>query len=192
MSEPMSRQCPDNVPARTPTPQWTGWNVLCLEPGREQTVAAHLIRRGLTGYLPTVHVRYRVGPCRRPMHRDRPMFPGYAFLRAGHGRWDLVHAAPGFIRCLLNGNEPAELSDATISIVRETEANLLAASHQKKKCWDFRVGDLVRFTRKYAPFDGMSGLLQRLDRRDQAVIEILLPGRAVRINTSAQWLRRIG
>ena len=168
-----------------------GWNVLCVAPGHERIAAAHLIRRDLVGYLPTIQCCCRVGVIRRRVFEDRPMFPGYLFLRSDHDRWHAVHAIPGFVRCLMDGDRPAELSEAAIAIVRETEAKLIESIQRKERKFDFKIGDLVRLVRPYFPFDGMSGLLQRLDKRDRAVIELTLPGRSVAIDTHAQWLRAV-
>ena len=166
------------------------WNILTIAEGREHVAAAFLLYCGIERYLPMQPVHYRLGPTRRRTVAMRPIFPGYLFVPAGHDRWGDLHMCPSIRGFLRNGEWPALLSFDAIALIQSTETEM-ATQPIRSARWSFDVGDTVRYCRRYWPFDGSQGILRRLDKRDRVVIEIMMPGRAVAVDTSAQWLKKI-
>lgn len=168
------------------------WNVLRSAPSREATAAERLLDLGFEHYLPLMPSVVRHGALRQRSFTSRPIFPQYLFVRAGHDRWREALDASGIIGLLraAGSDSPATVTDSAIDEIRRLELALAVIPSRKRV---FSVGDKVRYVRRYFPFDGMAGILKRIDKRDRAVIEMILPtGSAVaRLDTGIQWLRAV-
>ena len=157
------------------------WNVLTVDPNRELGVAAILTGLRFTCYVPTRPVRVRMPharrePTGRQRHRfvDRALFPRYIFLQVEQvPRWNVLRAIPGLKGYLRTGEAPATVSDAAVDAVREMERQVNDERRNPRKSWPFRAGDHVRIRDQRDPFFGIEGLLEKLDRRDRAVIALM-------------------
>jgi transcription antitermination factor NusG len=95
------------------------WHALHVFPNREKKVAAQLLRRSVEHFLPLYTERSKWSD--RSVTLERPLFPGYLFVRFAADLRRIVIAAPGVLRIL--GNKEDEAVDATeIERIREAIA----------------------------------------------------------------------
>jgi transcriptional antiterminator RfaH len=166
------------------------WNILRIAPNREYSIIRHLVDRGLECYLPTYKIRRGSG--RMAKITDKPLFPGYMFIRMGQdGAEKAIHSFSGCLGYLIGLEGPKSLSEAAIALVRQVEEDMQTSFYAKaaRRGWAFRPGDKVTVCRKYHPFDGIEAILQGVDKRDRAILLLMVPGRALTVSVSAQWLR---
>jgi len=92
------------------------WRVLHVVMNHEKRVAQHLTARSLEPYLPLYSERSRWSD--RVVRLERPLFPGYVFVRFSSDARLTVISAPGVVR-LLGEAERDTLSDAEIRRIRD-------------------------------------------------------------------------
>jgi transcription antitermination factor NusG len=155
------------------------WYVLVVAPGRERTVAGHLIGRRVGVYLPEFEERISNLRTGRRQTVSRPMFAGYLFTFAwlSPRNYHRIRDVPGALDFLTSGQAgPAVVPDELIDRVRAVENKLrpLVVSHEGfghikrvKRGWrryrtitDQRVADheIVRVRTWSALLDGIVGL----------------------------------
>jgi transcription antitermination factor NusG len=166
------------------------WHIILTEPGRDLTAVASLVARGLSCYMPTYALmQANARNCHRRAHLvDRPLFPGYIFLRAGQeGAAEAVRASAGVRGWLRSGDGLAALSEAAMAVVRHVEQELNKKVHAVHDL-QFRPGQRVRISRPYYPFDGLCGIIQRLDRHDRVILSLMTLGRAVSVSVATKFI----
>lgn len=162
------------------------WHILTIEPRREFTVAASLAGSGVTIYLPTYQVRVGAGRLTRLI--DRPLFPGYLFARMASGAsWRAVHSAAGYSGYLRCGEYPATLSEAAIVLVRKVEEEMAAKAKVRES--RFQRGDEVVIDEDKNPWMGLHGIVEKLDKTDRVIIEIIEHGNSWRISVPVDCLK---
>lgn len=155
------------------------WNVLTTEPRREASVAAGLIGRGVTVYLPLYRERVRAAPNTAAQFRvvDKPLFPGYLFAKMQGDAWNAARRVAGYAGYLRSGDAPATLSEAAIDAVRRLEADLATRAPCESL---FRPGDAVRITDDNSPWCGIEATVRGLDKRDYVIISHI-SGKRIRV-----------
>jgi transcriptional antiterminator RfaH len=132
------------------------WTAAQLEPNRERIALLLLRQEQFTVYAPRLRVR-RVIRGRRE-EREAPLFPGYAFV-AIELQWSRARWCPGVVRLVMDGIQPARVSDAVIEAIKSRERDGAIEFSRN----GFKFGDKVRllagpFSGHCAIYAGMSGL----------------------------------
>jgi transcriptional antiterminator RfaH len=132
------------------------WTAAQLEPNRER-IALHLLaRENFTVYAPRLRVRHTVRGRRED--REAPLFPGYCFVWI-ELQWHRARWCPGIRRLVMDGPQPARISNIVIEEIRSRERK--GAIELPKRL--LKPGDRVRllagpFQGHLAIYAGMSGL----------------------------------
>lgn len=170
------------------------WHILTTEPQREVSVASGLVGYRVAVYLPTYPVRVKAAPNTGKQFRivDRPLFPGYLFAKMADGAcWEAVHRV-GRVSGYLRGPEgPRLLSDAAIALVRQSEKAMVEASKAEREK-PFKPGDHVRIDEYGNPWTGLTGVVERLDKSDRAVIMLIAAHSAWPVSIATASLREAG
>ena len=96
------------------------WACARLEPHRERVALYHLSLAGFSTYLPRLR-EWRRSHGRRIEVRP-PLFPGYCFIQI-ELQWHTARWAPGVVRLVLDGVQPARVPDTVISEIKSRERN---------------------------------------------------------------------
>jgi transcriptional antiterminator RfaH len=132
------------------------WTAAQLEPNRER-IALHLLaRENFTVYAPRLRERCIVRGRRE--ERETPLFPGYLFIWI-ELQWHRARWCPGIRKLVMDGIQPAKVSDAVIEEIRGRERNGAIELPKRR----LKPGDPVRllagpFRGHLAIYAGMSGL----------------------------------
>jgi len=139
------------------------WRVLQVLTNHEKRVAQYLTVRSLEHYLPLYTERSRWTD--RTVTLQRPLFPGYLFVRfATASRLALV-STPGVLKLL--GNESVDtISAAEIERIREALSEGYILRPHAGVC----VGTRVRVMR--GMFEGIEGIVTELRRKCMVVITL--------------------
>lgn len=142
------------------------WAVVQTESQRERSVRVLLMRLGLITYFPRIKVRGRI----------EPLFPSYLFVLL-EKQWWSVRWTPHVIRILMNGDQPAKLSEDIVHQILKRERNgfvqLPTAARTLSK------GQKVRIIR--GSFEGQIGLYEGMSSRDRERVLLDLLGQAVAV-----------
>jgi transcription antitermination factor NusG len=84
------------------------WRVLHVIPNHEKKVTNHLLHRSVEHFLPLYSERSRWSD--RSVTLERPLFPGYIFVRFARESRRTVISAPGVLRIV--GNKQSEVVEA--------------------------------------------------------------------------------
>jgi transcriptional antiterminator RfaH len=95
------------------------------------------------------------------------------------GPWYDARSAPGVIRILLNGDQPAHVPDTVIDDIRAREVGGVV---RLPKLPPFRPGDRVRILR--GPFEGHFGLYDGMAPHKRIFVLLSLLGASVRTEMS--------
>lgn len=129
----------------------TRWYAIQTKPKRESSVQAALDRTGIEVYCP--RVRRAHGRADRKSWHETPLFPGYLFARFDFGRdYPRVRWTSGLVRVVMGGGTPLELSEATLSSVRQMEREGFDVRHRPVQ---WKPGVRARVVR--GPFAGFEG-----------------------------------
>ena len=105
------------------------WNIIRVAGARERSVADEL-RRGLGLHSYHPQEKFRVTRAARTIEHKRPLMPNYLFvLGIENGTWRDVKATRGVIGwvCLAGSDEPASITDAELTTIRDLERAYNAA-----------------------------------------------------------------
>ena len=139
------------------------WRVLQVVANHEKKVAKQLQTRSLDHYLPLYTERSRWSD--RTVIVERPLFPGYIFVRFSPESRIAVIYAPGTLRLL--GRSKADMVDsAEIERIRAA----LAGGYQLRPHPRISVGTRVRLTRGL--FEGREGVVTDLRPHCSVVIAL--------------------
>src|SRR5262245_40944385 len=93
------------------------WFAVQVMPQSERRVASILEYKGYQQFAPTYVVRKRWSD--RIKVQEKPLFPGYVFVRTpGTTAAGLLCSTPGVMRLLSFGGRPSALPDAEIEAIR--------------------------------------------------------------------------
>jgi transcriptional antiterminator RfaH len=96
------------------------WGCAQLQPIRTAVALHHLALAGYEVYHPRLR-QQRVSHGRRVLATP-PLFPGYAFIHIV-AQWYTARWAPGVVRLVLDGVQPARVPDTVISEIKSRERN---------------------------------------------------------------------
>lgn len=170
------------------------WHILRTEPNSERRAAEWLAGPAVAAvydvYLPMElkFCRPRIAGRRQPTTPvERPLIPGYLFAKVNHLiiDWGRVRASPGVLGLLMFNGAPATLTEHGIEAVRMIEADQRKPP-SKRAVHRFKVGQVVSIAEGL--FAGYRGIIQRLDKNDKAVLELVSPGTGTLRDASCQWL----
>jgi transcriptional antiterminator RfaH len=148
------------------------WTAAQLQPQRANLALHCLALAGFNVYLPRLR-EHRVSQGRR-IETTPPLFPGYAFVLM-QLQWRAAHYCPGVIRLVMDGLQPARVSDDIIAEIRARERNGLVELPARRA----RLGDRIRVMR--GPFGGQPGLYAGQAPRDRVAVLLSLLGGQRRI-----------
>jgi transcription antitermination factor NusG len=153
------------------------WYALQTQPRYEKKVAAQLLKKGITTFLPVVSEVHRWSDRKKVI--QVPLFTGYAFVRivATPQERLLVLRTPGIVRFVGGNGENYPIPDKQIDDIR-------AILEQKVSCMLYpflRVGQRVRI--RGGCLDGIEGLLVALEGDRGLVISVdsILQSIAIRV-----------
>jgi len=142
-------------------PGFLQWRALHVIANHEKKVTRHLSLRSLEYYLPLYSERSRWSD--RTVTIERPLFPGYVFVRFPPESRLSVVSTPGVLKLL--GNKGAEIvACAEIDRIR----GALAAGHVLRPHPGISAGTRVRVCRGI--FEGVEGTVSELRRSCTVII----------------------
>jgi transcription antitermination factor NusG len=125
------------------------WHVLQVIANREKCVAQHLAARSLEHYLPLYRARSRWSD--RTVVLERPLFPGYVFIRYSPKTQIALMSTPNVL-ALLGGGEGQTVSGEEIARIREG----LAKGHVLRPHSGIAIGSRIRV--RSGVFEGVEGV----------------------------------
>jgi transcription antitermination factor NusG len=158
-------------------PEDLAWWALYTRHQHEKAVAEMLSAKGFEVFLPLYETQRR--------WRDRkkmlwlPVFPGYLFVRGGHGRRLQIVSTPGIHLILSNGDHAAIIPEEEILAIRKAvEGPFRIEPHPFLKC-----GERVRVKR--GTLEGVEGVLVRKKNLCRLVLSVDLLERSVAVEIDA-------
>lgn len=139
------------------------WHVLHVNANHEKRVALHLSSRSIEHYLPLYAERSRWSD--RTVNLERPLFPGYLFVRFSLEMRLPVISTPGVLKVL--GNKGAEIVDD--SEVQKIRLGL-ASGCALRPHGGISAGTRVRI--RSGIFEGMEGSVLELRRNCSVIIRL--------------------
>lgn len=139
------------------------WCALHVKTNHEKRVANHLAVRTVEHYLPVYSERSRWTD--RTVVLERPLFPGYLFVRLSpEARFQII-SAPGVLR-LLGNTETDHVSNEEIERIRIA----LAGGYALRPHPGLRLGTRVRLRK--GVFAGVDGIVTEIRRMCNVVISL--------------------
>lgn len=139
------------------------WAVLQVNTNQEKRVAHHLEVRCVEHYLPLYSERSRWSD--RTVQLERPLFPGYLFVRYCSDVRLPIISTPGVLKLLGNG-ETGKVSAEEIERIREALAN----GYVLRPNQGLNVGTRVRM--RVGLFAGIVGTVTQVRRKCSVVIAL--------------------
>ncbi|HKF45739.1 MAG TPA: transcription termination/antitermination NusG family protein [Terracidiphilus sp.] len=139
------------------------WSALQVKTNQEKKVAQHLAIRDIEHYLPVYSERSRWTD--RTVTVERPLFPGYLFVRSSRDVRVPIISSPGVLRLLGNG-------ETDLLTVEEVERIRIALSsgYVLRPNPGLSVGTRVRLLNGI--FAGIDGTVTELRRKCNVVIAL--------------------
>lgn len=152
------------------------WFVLRVQSRRERWAAENVERQagqyGTEYYLPMISE----GEC---------LFPGYLFVRTGHGAWRFLEGTYGVIEVLKSGERPAVLRPDEMGHIRRLEIDGTGLVRLPNV---FERDELVRV--QDGPFIGYTGLVEGMSARDRVRVLLGVMGRETPVELHISQLER--
>ena len=159
------------------------WRVIHVVPNHEKKVAAHLTYRSVEHFLPLYAERSRWSD--RSVTLERPLFPGYLFVRFVQELRRTVISSPGVLK-LLGKEESGDVESAEIDRIRLAIANgQVLRPHPP-----IYVGTLVRVTN--GVFAGAEGMVVELRSSCKVVISMSAVRQCYSLETDMRNLEVLG
>lgn len=155
------------------------WFVVNTQPSSERRAILNIERQGWMPFCPMISKTTRSG--RRLLTQDRPLFPGYLFVRLDpqNSRWRSVDGTFGVRAIVKNGDQPAALPHGYV----ETLIAMSDAHGRVTFASALTPGEDVKFLA--GPFAGLIGRLEHLDAYGRITVLLDLLGRATPIRAQA-------
>jgi transcription antitermination factor NusG len=157
------------------------WFAVWTRSRHEKAVEAHLARKDIEVFLPTIGRWSRWKD--RTKRVDWPLFPGYCFARFEPDHLLTVTASPGVASVVAFDGKPAPIPDHEIEGIRR----LLASGLQYDPCPFVKEGATVEVI--HGPLKGVVGRLARKTSHARLVLSVDLIGRAVSVTVDAADIR---
>jgi transcriptional antiterminator RfaH len=141
----------------------TSWHAIYTKPRSEKKVAERLSEQEIEVYCPLIKTVRQWSDRKKKV--QLPMFPGYVFVRVSELERAEVLQDYGVLNFVFWLGKPAIIRDNEIEVIREISAHGNEVNIQSKS---FEVGQLV--TIPDGPFKGMSGKIDKLDKRKIIVL----------------------
>jgi transcription antitermination factor NusG len=176
----MAVQVPEDTEAKIEAVEALQWFAAYTTSCREKSVVEHCHVRGIDCFLATYRStrRWKNG-C--TVNLERPLFPGYVFVRVNHKHRVQVLEVPGVVSIVGAARQPTPLPDADIEALRNGIHLLKAEPHGYLK-----VGDKARI--RNGPLAGMTGILVRKKNTLRVVLTIELIMKSISVEVDAQDL----
>ena len=150
------------------------WCVVQVAPQSEKSVGSILEYKGYQLFAPTYLSRTQWSD--RIKILERPLFPGYVFVRMPETTVEgLVCSTPGVVRILSFGGRPSTVPDSEIDAIRKFTllGQPLPARH-------FMVGQKVEI--RDGPFAGIIGIVKQVKDRACLFISVQLISQSIYID----------
>lgn len=156
------------------------WFAVYTNSCQEKRVAEHCQVRDIESFLPVCRStrRWRNG-C--TVNLERPLFPGYVFVRVHQTHRVRVLELPGVVSIVGSARQPEPLPDADIEALRNGIHLLNAEPHRY-----LNVGERVRV--RSGPLQGMSGILLRKKNSVRVVLTLDLIMKSISVEVDEQDL----
>lgn len=150
---------------------------------REKRVVEHLASRDIESFLPLYRSRrrWKNGCC---VELERPLFPGYVFVRMARVERTRILEVPGVLSIVSRGRTPEALQDDTIAILRANHQLWRAEPHPY-----LVVGEHVLV--HAGPFAGLSGIVLRHKGTLRVVVTLNLIMRSMAIELNVEDLEAV-
>jgi len=164
---------PDVERAQAPAPWYAVWTRF----RHEQLVCRELTAKGIETFLPTFTQMSRWSD--RTKRIERPLFPGYCFVRFEDAVLPRVVAGAGVVAVLSNAGRPVEIPLEEIDALQR----LVASGLEYGPCSALVAGSRVRVVN--GPLAGIVGRLERRGAHDDLILAVELLNSASRVQVSA-------
>jgi transcription antitermination factor NusG len=170
----------EDIEVKTQTVEARQWFAAYTTSCHEKTVVEHCHVRGVDCFLPTYRStrRWKNG-C--TVNLDKPLFPGYVFVRVNHTHRVRVLEVPGVVSIVGAARQPTPLPDADVEALRNG-VHLLSAEPHSYLC----AGDKVRIRK--GPLAGMTGILVRRKNSVRVVLTLELIMKSISVEVDEQDL----
>jgi transcription antitermination factor NusG len=160
------------------------WFAVYTNSCREKRVAEHCDVRDIESFLPVYRStrRWRNG-C--TVNLERPLFPGYVFVRVNQTHRVRVLELPGVVSIVGAARQPTPLPDAEIEALRNGIHLSNAEPHRYLK-----VGERVKI--RSGPLEGMTGILTRKKNSLRVVLTLDLIMKSISVEVDEQNLEAAG
>jgi len=157
------------------------WYVLFVRTNHENKVRNILNRLNIESYLPLIkELRYWSD---RKKWMERPLFPGYIFLRVSCREFFSVMDNNSVISYVKEGQNPASISEDQISMIRQVEAS--GNSYvEEQNC--LVEGDSIKVIG--GPMKGIEGRISRIDKHEYLLIDIHQVSQIIRLKISTEMV----
>lgn len=168
------------------------WFVLTVAPSTDAFVNAALDRFGIERWMPVAMVtpprRGGRGTDARPTYA-KPVFPGYLFVRVEEipETWAALLAVKGVQGVLGGAMQPSPVADAIVETLRDFLASDPLATAKLTNA--VKAGDTVCVTD--GPFASFPGIVDRVDGKGRALIDVLIFGRTCPVEVSLAKIAKV-
>jgi transcription antitermination factor NusG len=163
-----------------------GWYALRVASNREFRVWDWLGERGFEGFVPTVAEETRWSDRRKVI--DRPLFPGYIFVRRAEGaRLDELLRIPGIVQALPTNLAPELVDEYEIANLRMALAVARATGRPAAEC-PYVACELVTIER--GPLAGIQGVVTRTRGAARVAVRIEILRRSVSVEVDVADLEK--
>jgi transcription antitermination factor NusG len=150
------------------------WFAVQVVPRWELRVASVLEYKGFQQFAPTYFIRKRWSD--RVKTLEKPLFPGYVFVRAlATTPTVLLRATPGVIRLVSFGGRPCAVSEVEIDAVRK-----LTLLGQPRPTQHVSVGQKVEI--REGPFAGIVGIVREIKDRACLIVSVQLISQSIYVD----------
>src|SRR5580704_19064657 len=176
----MAVQVPEDTEAKIEAVDALQWFAAYTTSCREKSVVEHCHVRGIDCFLATYRStrRWKNG-C--TVNLERPLFPGYVFVRVNHSYRVRVLEVPGVVSIVGAARRPTPLPDADVEALRSGVHLLNAEPHSY-----LRAGDRVKI--RNGPLAGMTGILVRKKTSLRVVLTLELIMKSISVEVDEQDL----
>jgi transcription antitermination factor NusG len=151
---------------------------------QEKRVAEHCHVRDIESFLPVYRTtrRWKNG-C--TVNLERPLFPGYVFVRVSPTHRVRVLELPGVVSLVGAARQPTPLPDADIETLKNGIHLTNAEPHRY-----LAVGERVRI--RSGPLEGMKGILTRKKNSLRVVLTVDLIMKSISVEVDEQNVEAVG
>ncbi len=154
------------------------WAVVNTHSHKEQLALEHLRRQSFEVYCPRIWKR--ISHARRSLNVERPLFPGYVFVRItmSGDQWRPILSTVGVRTLVRFGNQLGLLDDAFIASLRARERDGVVVAPETP----YQPGQRVKLVG--GPFDGVTATIISSAEKDRLVVLMDLLRNSVRATVS--------